>query len=56
MFKLECKTIGLTGRDGGEMTEICDINLIAPSEDTPRIQEMHILIGHIICDIIENDS
>jgi len=43
-----CKTIGLGGRDGGAMGEFCDVNLIVPSYDTPRIQEMHSLIGHII--------
>ena len=51
--KLQCKTIGLTGKDGGEMNEICDINLCVPSIDTPRIQEMHIIIGHTICHIID---
>ena len=45
--KMECSTIGLSGGSGGRFNEICDINLIVPSEDTPRIQEMHILIGHI---------
>ena len=34
---------------------ICDINLIAPSNDTPRIQEMHILIGHVICHLIDQE-
>ncbi|WP_373032740.1 D-sedoheptulose 7-phosphate isomerase [Sulfurovum sp.] len=43
-----CKTIGLSGRGGGMMNEFCDINLVVPSDDTPRIQEIHILIGHII--------
>ena len=51
--KIGCKTIGLSGQDGGDMSQICDINLIVPSQDTPRIQEMHILIGHIICHLIE---
>jgi len=50
-----CKTIGFSGGDGGAMNEFCDINLVAPSDDTPRIQEMHIMIGHIICQAI-NDS
>jgi len=50
---LGCKTIGLSGRDGGEFNSLCDVNLIAIGEDTPRIQEMHILIGHIICHLIE---
>ena len=51
--KLECVTIGFSGKNGGEMNNICDINLIAPSEDTPRIQEMHIIIGHTICHLID---
>jgi D-sedoheptulose 7-phosphate isomerase len=53
--KIGCKTIGLSGQDGGDMSQICDINLIVPSQDTPRIQEMHILIGHIICHLIEQE-
>ena len=52
---LECNTIGLTGQDGGEMNKICNINLAVPSEDTPRIQEMHILIGHTICHLIDQE-
>ena len=51
--KLNCHTIGLSGKDGGEMNKICNINLVVPSEDTPRIQEMHIIIGHIICHLID---
>lgn len=51
---LGCKNIGLSGRDGGAMNELCDINLIVPSNDTPRIQEIHILVIHTLCDIIEN--
>jgi D-sedoheptulose 7-phosphate isomerase len=49
------KTVALTGRDGGEMAKIADIALVVPSNSTPRIQESHILIGHIICDIIEKE-
>ena len=48
-----CKTIGFSGRDGGEMNNCCDINIIIPSEITARIQEMHILIGHIICGAVD---
>ena len=48
-----CKTIGLSGNDGGAMDEFCDVNLVVPSDDTPRIQEMHILIGHIIAQGVE---
>ena len=49
-------TVALTGRDGGEMAKIADIALVVPSDSTPRIQESHILIGHIICDIIEKET
>lgn len=48
-------TVALTGRDGGKMAQIADIAIVVPSNDTPRIQESHILIGHIICDIIEKE-
>ena len=47
-------TIGLTGSSGGKISQLCDLCLKIPSDDTPRIQEAHILIGHIICSIIEN--
>lgn len=47
-------TIGLTGQTGGAMKEFCDICLKVPSTDTPRIQESHILIGHIICGLVED--
>ena len=50
---LGCKTIGFSGRDGGEFNSVCDVNLKAIAEDTPRIQEMHIVIGHTICHLIE---
>ena len=53
--EMKCKTIGFTGRDGGKMNKVCDINLIVPSDNTPRIQEMHILFGHTICQIIDNN-
>jgi D-sedoheptulose 7-phosphate isomerase len=49
-----CICIGLSGKDGGEMNELCDINLIVPSSNTPRIQEMHIFIGHSICQIVDD--
>lgn len=48
-------TIGLTGSSGGKLKDMCDICLCVPSEETPRIQEVHILIGHIICCIVEED-
>ena len=49
-----CKVIGFSGKNGGDFNNICDINLIVASEDTPRIQEIHILIGHIICHLIDH--
>ncbi|MCL2414302.1 MAG: D-sedoheptulose 7-phosphate isomerase [Bacteroidales bacterium] len=48
-------TIGLTGAAGGKMAELCDICIKIPSNETPRIQESHILIGHIICCIVEEE-
>ena len=46
-------TIGFTGFTGGAMKEISDYLLNVPSTDTPRIQESHILLGHIICELVE---
>lgn len=46
-------TIGFTGMQGGNMKEFSDILINVPSEDTPRIQESHIMIGHIICQLVE---
>lgn len=50
-----CKIIGLSGKDGGEMNTICDLNIVIPSENTPRIQEVHIFIGHTICHLIDQE-
>jgi D-sedoheptulose 7-phosphate isomerase len=47
------KIIGLTGGSGGEMRSVCDLCLCVPSSSTPRIQEMHITIGHTICELVE---
>lgn len=47
------KVIGMTGKTGGKMAEVCDVLLNVPSRCTPRIQESHIMIGHIICEIVE---
>jgi D-sedoheptulose 7-phosphate isomerase len=49
-----CKTLGLSGRDGGKMNGKCDLNLVVPSDITARIQEMHILIGHIMCKAVDD--
>lgn len=48
-------TIGLTGSEGGKMSNCSDILIPVPSTDTPRIQESHILIGHIICQLVEEN-
>jgi D-sedoheptulose 7-phosphate isomerase len=51
--KMGIKTVALTGSGGGELATIADISLIVPSDATPRIQEAHILIGHIVCELVE---
>jgi D-sedoheptulose 7-phosphate isomerase len=51
--KIGCKIITLTGKNGGKMKDLGDINIIIPSDDTPRIQEMHIMVGHMICAFID---
>ena len=48
------KVIGLSGKDGGEMKKMCDV-LLVPSESTEKIQESHIMIGHIVCSIVEHE-
>jgi len=53
--KINMVTIGLTGGSGGLMNNICHIILKVPSDDTPRIQESHIMIGHIICQLVEEN-
>jgi len=50
-----CHTIALLGNSGGKMKSICDISMIIPSNETPRIQEAHIKIIHIICGLLENE-
>jgi D-sedoheptulose 7-phosphate isomerase len=51
--KMGLKTIALTGGDGGELAKLADISLLVPSTVTARIQEAHITIGHIICELVE---
>ncbi|MDX9880963.1 MAG: SIS domain-containing protein [Prolixibacteraceae bacterium] len=46
-------TIAMTGQSGGKLKEFADLLINVPSDDTPRIQEAHILLGHIICEIVE---
>ena len=51
--RCDVKVIGLTGEPGGQMRAACDICLCVPSKSTPRIQEMHITVGHAICELVE---
>ena len=53
--KIGFKCICLTGKSGGKMAELADVLINVTSTDTPRIQETHILIGHIICELVENE-
>ncbi|MEA3493698.1 MAG: D-sedoheptulose 7-phosphate isomerase [Candidatus Margulisiibacteriota bacterium] len=53
--ELGCKTVGLLGCGGGRIAEVADLSITIPSKDTPRIQESHITIGHIICGLIEEE-
>lgn len=53
--KIGVVTVGLTGKSGGGMKNLCKYLIRVPSSDTPRIQEAHITIGHIICDIVERE-
>ena len=48
-------TVGFTGKDGGKMKDVCDIMICVHSAHTPRIQEAHILIVHIICQLLEEE-
>lgn len=52
--ELGCKTVGFSGKGGGKMKDLCDVDVIIPSDDTPRIQEMQIFVGHTICQIIDD--
>ena len=53
--KLGMQTIGLLGRDGGQLRTLCDHSIVVPSAVTARIQECHILIGHTLCGLIEQE-
>lgn len=50
---LDCRTVALLGKDGGSIKGVAELPLIVPSNDTPRIQEGHITMIHIICDLVE---
>lgn len=53
--QLGMQTVGLLGRDGGQLRGLCDHSIVVPSNVTARIQECHILIGHTICGLIEQE-
>ncbi len=46
-------TLALSGRDGGPVAAVADLALIVPSQNTPRVQEVHITIGHVLCDLVD---
>ena len=52
--RIGAKTIALNGSGGGQLAPLCDHNVIVPSNDTQRIQECHIMIGHIVCELVED--
>ncbi len=52
---LDIQTIALSGKDGGELAKLSDTSLIVPSDVTARIQEAHITVGHIICQLVEEE-
>ena len=51
--EMRMKTVALTGNDGGALARMADISLLVSSTSTPRIQEVHILVGHILCEMVE---
>ena len=51
--EIGCKTIGLTGKGGGRIAKVVEVSLVVPSQETARIQEAHITIGHIVCNLVE---
>jgi D-sedoheptulose 7-phosphate isomerase len=53
--EIGAKTIGLGGRDGGKLPALCDLAVIVPDNETARIQEMHITLGHAFCQALEDD-
>ena len=53
--EMQIFTIGLTGSEGGKFNDLCDLVINIPSSNTARIQEAHILIGHIVCQLVEEE-
>lgn len=52
---LGLKVIGLTGRDGGKLNALCDVNIIVPEQETFKIQELHLPVYHCLCKAVENE-
>ena len=50
-----CRTVALLGKDGGGIKDVAELSIIVPSQDTPRVQEGHITIIHILCDLVERE-
>jgi len=50
-----CRTVALLGKDGGTIKDVAELSIIVPSDDTPRVQEGHITIIHILCDLMEKE-
>ena len=50
---LGLKTLALSGRDGGPVAAAAEVALTVPSRNTPRIQEVHITLGHVLCDLVD---
>lgn len=50
-----CRTVGLLGRDGGDIAGLVDLALVVPAQETPHIQEAHVAMIHILCDLIERE-
>ena len=50
-----CRTLALLGRDGGSIKGVAELSIVVPSDDTPRVQEGHITIIHILCDLVERE-
>jgi len=53
--RIGAKSITFSGKSGGAMKNLGDVNIVIPSDDTPRIQEMHIMVGHMICAMIDEE-
>lgn len=53
--KMSMTIVGMTGETGGKMRDLCDFLINIPSRDTPRIQECHMMLGHLMCELIESE-